>query len=90
MLKRMPEDAKAIVDSLGDFGCFVENYSSQYMGWAMEVLVKTKRFNLVKEGHQVFVTEVIGDAKYRIWPKDENFQQATPSDVAKVIKSKIA
>ena len=56
----------------------------------MEVLVKTKRFNLVKEGHQVFVTEVIGDAKYRIWPKDENFQQATPSDVAKVIKSKIA
>ena len=90
MLKRLPEDAKAILESLDVNEYFVENYSPLYMGWAMDVLVDSKRFNLVKEWHQVFVSEVTESGKHQIWPKDEKTEGYEPNNVAQVIKSKIA
>ena len=90
MLKRLPGDAKAILELLEEHECFVENYSPQYMGWSMDVLVNTKRFNMVKEWHQVFVSEVAETGKYQIWPKEKETEEYEPKNIAHAIKTKIA
>ena len=90
MLKRLPDDARAILDLLEEHDYYVENYSSQYMGWSMDVLVNAKRFNLVKEWDQVFVSEVAETGKHQIWPKEIETDVYEPKNIAHAINTKIA
>ena len=90
MIKRLPDDVKAILESLDGNDWYLEKYSPQYMGWAMDVLVDSKRFNLVKEWHQVFISEINESGMDKFWPKDEETKNYEPKDVANAIRAKIA
>jgi hypothetical protein len=90
LLKRLPDDAKAILESLEEHEFFVENFSPQYMGWSMDILVNSKRFNMIKEWHQVFVSEVAETGIHQIWPKEKETDEYEPKNIAHAIIAKIA
>jgi len=56
----------------------------------MDVLVNARRFNLVKEWHQVFVSEITESGKHQLWPNDEESKDYEPKYVVQAIQAKIA
>lgn len=88
-LKRLPEDIKIILEGLAS-EYLVENYASQYMGWSVDIVINLHRFNLVKEWHQVFITEITNEGNKHIWPEKEQNNNIGLENVAKVINDHIA
>lgn len=84
MLKRLPEDIKSILEGLSS-DYTVENYSSQYMGWNVDVISSSRRFNLVKEWNQVFISEVIDKQTVNVWPMKGQTKDLEIDKVAEVI-----
>ena len=89
MLSRLPEDLKNIVEGL-ESEYIVENYTPQYMGWSVDVVIRSKRFNLEKEWHQVFVSEVSNEGNNHLWPKENQKNNLGLENVAGVINGLIA
>ncbi|MEW8256276.1 MAG: hypothetical protein AB2747_18100 [Candidatus Thiodiazotropha taylori] len=89
MLNRLPEDIKTIIEGLGS-ECIVENYISQYMGWSVDIVIRSKRFNLVKEWHQVFISETTKEGSNHLWPKKDQTNNLGLKNVAEAINEFIA
>ncbi|WP_126452463.1 hypothetical protein [Sulfuriflexus mobilis] len=89
MLNRLPEDIKTILEGLGS-EYIVENYNPQYMGWSVDIVIKSKRFNLVKEWHQVFISEIKNEGNIHLWPEKDKKSNLELENVAGVINELIA
>ena len=89
MLRRLPEDIKTILDGLASV-YLVENYSSQYMGWHVDIVIGSQCFNLVKEWHQVFISINNKEGSKHLWPEKGQDKNLGIEHVAEVINAKIA
>ena len=89
MLSRLPEDLNTILEGLST-QYLVENYSPQYMGWSVDVIIGTHRYNLVKEWHQVLIAEFDGKKMNHLWPKKGQTDNMGIEQVAAVINGNIA
>jgi len=89
MLNRLPEDIKTILEGLSS-EYIVENYNPQYMGWSVDIVIKSKRFNLVKEWHQVFISEIKSEGSIHLWPEKDQKSNLELENVAGVINELIA
>jgi hypothetical protein len=89
MLGRLPEDIKTIIAGLGS-EYIIENYISQYLGWSVHIVIKSKRFHLVKEWHQVFISEITNEGSSHLWPKNDQTTNLGLENVAEVINKFVA
>ena len=89
MLSRLPEEIQKILEGLSS-EYLVDNYTAQYMGWSVDIVIGSQRFNLVKEWHQVFISIDNKEGSKYLWPEKGQDKNLGIEHVAKVINAQIA
>ncbi len=68
MIKRLPDELKKILDSL-EYKYYVNEFHSQYMGWAININIGSKQFNLTCEAKNILISELTNDEYVSVYPE---------------------